>query len=39
VLNESKERLENAPGFNKDHWPDSADTRWKQQVRSYYSIQ
>lgn len=38
VLNESKERLENAPGFDKDKWPDTADSKWQQQVRSYYNI-
>lgn len=36
-LNESKERLENAPGFDKDNWPNSADTNWHQQVEAYYS--
>lgn len=38
VLDESKERLENAPGFDKDNWPDAADNEWQQQVRSYYNI-
>lgn len=37
-LEESKERLENAPGFDKDNWPDSADARWQQEVNIYYSI-
>lgn len=36
-LNESKERLENAPGFDKDNWPDSADAEWQQLVDTYYS--
>ena len=26
VLNVDKDRLNNAPGFDKDHWPDMADT-------------
>lgn len=38
VLNETKERLENAPGFDKDHWPNSADPKWNNEVRSYYNI-
>ena len=38
VLNESKERLENAPGFDKDHWPNSADQKWQNDVRSYYNL-
>ena len=38
ILNESKERLENAPGFDKDHWPDTSDVNWDNQVRSYYRV-
>ena len=38
VLNESKERLEGAPGFDKDDWPDHADPAWQSSVRSYYSL-
>lgn len=36
ILNASKEVLENAPGFDKDHWPSMADTRWADQVHTYY---
>lgn len=36
VLDESKDRLENAPGFDKDNWPDAADSKWQNEVRSYY---
>lgn len=38
VLHESKERLEDAPGFDKDNWPDTADDKWQQQVRAYYNV-
>lgn len=38
VLNESKDRLENAPGFDKDHWPDQADPKWRHDVRSFYNL-
>lgn len=38
ILNESKERLEGAPGFDKDHWPSHADTKWSDEVHSYYGI-
>lgn len=38
VLNESKERLENAPGFDKDNWPNTADSQWHKEVRSYYNL-
>jgi len=36
VLDISKEKLEQAPGFDKSHWPDFADPQWKTQVDSYY---
>lgn len=36
VLNVSKERLEGAPGFNKDQWPDFADPQWRNQIDTYY---
>jgi hypothetical protein len=38
VLNESKERLENAPGFDKDNWPNHADNKWFSDVRTYYRV-
>src|SRR5689334_19132168 len=28
VLDVSKDRLKDAPGFDKDHWPSMADPRW-----------
>lgn len=36
VLDVTKDRLENAPGFDKDHWPDMADQSWQSSVHSYY---
>ncbi|HLA75208.1 MAG TPA: PRC-barrel domain-containing protein [Gammaproteobacteria bacterium] len=36
VLDVDKDTLENAPGFDKDNWPDMADRRWGEQVYSYY---
>lgn len=36
VVDVSKERLEDAPGFDKDHWPDFSDTGYRQQVDSYH---
>ena len=36
VLNVPKERLEKAPGFDKDNWPDMADTRWGTTIHAYY---
>lgn len=36
TLNVSKERLENAPGFDKDDWPDMADQRWASTIHGFY---
>ncbi len=36
VVNLDKERLKNAPGFDKDHWPSMVDQRWATEVHSYY---
>mgnify|MGYP006163728021 CR=1 FL=1 len=36
VLKVDKEQLENAPGFDKNHWPDMADTNWAQGIHRYY---
>ncbi len=36
ILNLDKQRLENAPGFDKDNWPDMADRSFGQKIYSYY---
>jgi PRC-barrel domain len=36
VLNVDRRLLENAPGFEKDNWPNMADTAWGGQVFSHY---
>ena len=36
VLNVDKELLKDAPGFDKDDWPDMADPTWAQSIHSYY---
>jgi len=36
VLDVDKKKLENAPGFDKDNWPDMADTTWGNEIFSYY---
>jgi sporulation protein YlmC with PRC-barrel domain len=38
TLNVAKERLEQAPGFDRDHWPDMADESWAKEIHSYYGI-
>jgi sporulation protein YlmC with PRC-barrel domain len=32
----SKERLDNAPGFDKDNWPETPDTSWLGGVYDHY---
>jgi len=36
ILDVDKKKLENAPGFDKDNWPDMADTSWGARIFSYY---
>lgn len=37
MLDVDIERLKNAPGFDKDKWPDMADANWNSSVESYYT--
>jgi sporulation protein YlmC with PRC-barrel domain len=36
ILDVAEESLQNAPGFDKDHWPDMADATWASSIHSYY---
>lgn len=36
ILDVDKQVLENAPGFDKDNWPDMADPNWGTQIYSHY---
>lgn len=36
VLNVDKESLEEAPGFDKDQWPNMADPAWAERIHTYY---
>jgi sporulation protein YlmC with PRC-barrel domain len=36
ILDADKQTLENAPGFDKDNWPDMADTTWGAEIFTYY---
>ena len=38
-LDVDKEALKQAPGFDKDHWPDMADESWGLSVHQYYGSQ
>lgn len=36
VLDVEKDRLDGAPGFDKNHWPDMADPVWAKGIHDYY---
>jgi len=36
VLDVDKDKLRNAPGFDKDHWPDVADPKFGHEIDKYY---
>lgn len=36
LLDIDKEKLERAPGFDRDHWPDMADPAWETRIHDYY---
>jgi sporulation protein YlmC with PRC-barrel domain len=36
IIDAPKARIENAPGFDKDRWPDGADMSWQREVHDYY---
>lgn len=38
ILDASKEKLGNAEGFDKDHWPSMADPAWAFRLHSYYDV-
>jgi hypothetical protein len=39
VINADKRLLEKAPGFDKNSWPDLADTNWRASIYSYYNAE
>jgi sporulation protein YlmC with PRC-barrel domain len=38
ILDAPKERLEDAPGFDKDHWPSMADPSWAKELHADYNV-
>ena len=38
ILNVDKERLKNAPGFDKDNWPDMTSADFGTRIYSYYNV-
>lgn len=39
LLEVSKDQLEKAPGFDKDHWPQTEDRSYIDEVYGYYGAQ
>lgn len=39
ILNVDKEKLEDAPGFDKDHWPNMADPQFREKIYSHYGLE
>jgi len=38
ILNIDRERLKDAPGFDKDDWPDMTNADWGTRVYSFYRV-
>lgn len=38
IFDQDKETLKNAPGFDKDDWPNFADRTWGMNVHSHYGV-
>lgn len=36
VLDVTKDRFENAPGFDSNHWPNMVDQSWIEDIRNFY---
>lgn len=36
ILKVTKDRLKEAPGFDKQHWPNMADRSWQKEISAYY---
>jgi sporulation protein YlmC with PRC-barrel domain len=39
VLNVDRRTIEQAPGFDKDNWPDMSDTAFSSQISAYYHVE
>jgi sporulation protein YlmC with PRC-barrel domain len=38
ILNVDRQTIEQAPGFDKDNWPDMSDTSFGTEISSYYKV-
>jgi hypothetical protein len=36
TMNMDKAKIESAPGFDTDNWPNMADQTWASQIHGYY---
>jgi hypothetical protein len=36
MFDATKDQLKNAPGFDKDHWPDLGNEQWAKEVGEFY---
>jgi sporulation protein YlmC with PRC-barrel domain len=36
ILDAGTERFRDAPGFDKEHWPEQADEQWHRDLHAYY---
>lgn len=39
ILDITVGRFNDAPGFDRDHWPDMGDAEWQKQIHSYWGVQ
>jgi sporulation protein YlmC with PRC-barrel domain len=39
ILDVDKSFIENAPGFDKDNWPDMAEPTWRSQIYRHYRVE
>jgi len=37
TLDLPKDKLKDAPGFDKSHWPNMADQTWAREIRTFYT--
>jgi sporulation protein YlmC with PRC-barrel domain len=38
ILNVDRHTIEQAPGFDKDNWPDMSNVEWGTELSSYYRV-
>jgi hypothetical protein len=36
VLDDPTQKLKTAPGFDKNHWPTTADRKWGSEIHTFY---